>query len=103
MDTHQSTAATGTAKAPATYATAHNRLKPVDLPRIKKPVLGLYPTAGQITSSEQEAMLKGSIPQIEMVHLPTSFHMIHLLHARECAERTLAHCARYDDMTVKEP
>lgn len=73
------------------------------LPRIKKPVLGLYPTAGQITSGEQEAMLKESIPQIEMVHLPTSFHMIHLLHARECAERTLAHCARHDGIELKEP
>lgn len=72
------------------------------LPRIKAPVLGLFPTAGQITSSEQEAMLKQSIPQIEMVHLPTSFHMIHLLHARECAERTLAHCARHDGKTPTE-
>src|SRR5438270_2951988 len=44
METHQSTAATGTAKAPATYATAHNRLKPVDLPRIKKP--GYYHDGG---------------------------------------------------------
>src|SRR5438477_3204981 len=37
MDTQQSTPAAGTTKAPAKYATAHNRLKPVDLPRIKKP------------------------------------------------------------------
>ena len=36
------------------------------LPRIKAPVLGLYPTAGQITSSEQEEMLRDSIPQIEI-------------------------------------
>ena len=73
------------------------------LPRIKAPVLGLYPTEGQITSSEQEAMLRDNIPQIEMVHLPTSFHMIHLLHARECALRTLAHCARHDGIATKEP
>ncbi len=73
------------------------------LPRIKAPVLGLYPTQGQITSAEQEDMLRASIPQIEMVHLPTSFHMIHLLHARECATRTLAHCARHDGIAVTEP
>lgn len=73
------------------------------LPRIKAPVLGLYPTAGQITSGEQEDMLRSSIPQIEMVHLPTSFHMIHLLHARECALRTLAHCAKFDGIKIEEP
>lgn len=73
------------------------------LPRIKAPVLGLYPTEGQITSSEQEAMLRDNIPQIEMVHLPTSFHMIHLLHARECAMRTLKHCARHDGIATEEP
>jgi len=73
------------------------------LPRIKAPVLGLYPTEGQITSSEQEAMLRDNIPQIEMVHLPTSFHMIHLLHARECALRTLKHCARHDGIAIEEP
>ena len=72
------------------------------LPRIKAPVLGLYPTQGQITSAEQEAMLRDNIPQIEMVHLPTSFHMIHLLHARECATQTLAHCARHDGIAVTE-
>ena len=44
MDTHQSTAAADTTKAPAKYATAHNRLKPVDLPRIKKP--GYYHDGG---------------------------------------------------------
>ena len=66
------------------------------LPRIKAPVLGLFPTEGQITSAEQEVLLRENIPSIEMVHLPTAFHMIHLLYARECAERTLAHCARDD-------
>jgi 3-oxoadipate enol-lactonase len=73
------------------------------LPRIRVPVLGLYPTQGQITSAEQEQMLRDQIRKLEMVHLPTAYHMIHLLHARECATRTLAHCARHDGIAVTEP
>ncbi len=73
------------------------------LEHVACPVLGLYPTEGQITSAEQEALLKARLKRFEIVHLPTGFHMIHLLHARECAERTLRFCAGIDGIVTDEP
>ena len=73
------------------------------LPAVRCPVLGLYPTAGQITDAEQERMLGEALADFELVHLPTAYHMVHLLHARECAERTLAFCARHDGLDIAEP
>ena len=73
------------------------------LPKVEAPVLGLYPTEGQITSAEQEALLKERLKRLEIVHLPTGFHMIHLLHAHECASRTLQFCAAYDGISTEQP
>jgi 3-oxoadipate enol-lactonase len=73
------------------------------LPAVRCTVLGLYPTGGQITDAAQERMLREHLAHFELVHLPTAFHMIHLLHARECAERVLAFCARHDGFAVGEP
>ncbi|HEY8612339.1 MAG TPA: alpha/beta hydrolase [Roseomonas sp.] len=73
------------------------------LPRVKAPVLGLYPTAGQITDSEQEARLKAGLRNFEMIHLPTPWHMVQLLHPAECARRTLAFCASHDGIAIEEP
>jgi 3-oxoadipate enol-lactonase len=73
------------------------------LPAVRCPVLGLYPTAGQITDAGQEKLLRDSLADFELHHLPTAYHMVHLLHARECAQRTLAFCARYDRLETGEP
>jgi 3-oxoadipate enol-lactonase len=73
------------------------------LPGVQAPVLGLYPTEGQITSAEQEALLLRGLRRFEMVHLPTPFHMVQLLHPAECARRTLAHCAAFDGIPTDEP
>jgi len=69
------------------------------LPRIKAPVLGLYPTAGPITTAEQERELAASIKNLSMVHLPCSFHKVQLLFPAACANHLL-HFASHHDGTV---
>jgi 3-oxoadipate enol-lactonase len=72
------------------------------LPLVKAPVLGLYPTSGQITSDAQEALLKKNLADFEMIHLPTNFHMVQLLYPKTCAEHVLRFCARHDGVTLED-
>ena len=60
------------------------------LPRIGVPVLGLYPTAGSLTSAEQEALLLAGIRDFHMIHLPTSSHAILTLEPETCARHLLS-------------
>ena len=72
------------------------------LPAVQAPVLGLYPTSGQITSPAQEAMLRKGLGRFEMIHLPTRFHMVHLLYPRTCAEHVLRFCAQQDGRPLED-
>jgi pimeloyl-ACP methyl ester carboxylesterase len=72
------------------------------LPRVVAPVLGLYPTSGQITDKEQERMLRERLGRFTMVHLPTAFHMVHLMFPAACARHVLAFCAAHDGITPSE-
>ena len=54
------------------------------LPRVKAPVLGLYPSGGQITDRRQEALLTQHLPDFELVHLPTPYHMVHQILPDAC-------------------
>ena len=60
------------------------------LPRINVPVLGLYPTSGSLTSSEQEELLVAGIRDFHMIHLPTSSHAILTLEPETCARHLLS-------------
>jgi 3-oxoadipate enol-lactonase len=64
------------------------------LPQVKQPVLGLYPTAGHITSAAQEALLKEKLPQLDLIHLPTGYHMVQLLYPEECTQALKAFCVQ---------
>ena len=80
-----------------------NRANASDLlPDVKCPVLGLYPTSGQITSDAQEGLLKDHLEDFELIHLPTGFHMVQLLYPRTCTEHVLRFCARHDGMTPED-
>ena len=72
------------------------------LPKVKAPVLGLYPTAGPITDAEQERMLLAALPQMRMVHLPTRYHMVHLIEPAACAELVLNFIAQHDGLPCRE-
>ncbi len=66
------------------------------LPRIQAPVLGLYPTSGLLTSSEQEELLAAGIRDLTMIHLPTKSHAILTLYPTECAGHLLEFIKRHD-------
>ena len=72
------------------------------LPAVTCPVLGLYPTAGQITSDAQENMLRKGLADFEMIHLPTGYHMVQLLYPRTCANEVLRFCAQHDGTTLHD-
>lgn len=72
------------------------------LPRIKAPVLGLYPTAGPITDEEQERLLLAKLPQIRMIHLPTRYHMVHQISPAICATHVLHFLAEHDGFPCRE-
>jgi len=72
------------------------------LARIEAPVLGLYPTAGPITSAEQEQLLASGIHNLRMVHLPSSFHKVQLLFPAACATHLLHFAAQHDGTACRE-
>jgi 3-oxoadipate enol-lactonase len=72
------------------------------LPDVRCPVLGLYPTSGQITSAAQEDMLRTGLADFEVVHLPTDFHMVQLLYPRTCTAHVLRFCAHHDGVALED-
>ena len=72
------------------------------LPRVEAPVLGLYPTAGPITSAEQEQQLVANIKNLRMVHLPSQFHKVQLLFPAACANQLLHFASQHDGTVCRE-
>lgn len=72
------------------------------LPKIKAPVLGLYPSAGPLTTPEQEKTLTDSIRDLRMVHLPATYHKIQLLFPAACALELLHFIAQHDGVPCRE-
>jgi len=71
------------------------------LPRIEAPVLSLYPTAGLLTGSEQEALLAEGIRNLRMIHLPTRSHALLTLYPAECARHVLDFVAQHDGLSER--
>jgi 3-oxoadipate enol-lactonase len=59
------------------------------LPKITAPVLGLFPSAGQIATTEQEATLRRLIPDVRTVRMSTPYHMVQFMQPAACAEQVL--------------
>jgi 3-oxoadipate enol-lactonase len=72
------------------------------LPRIEAPVLALFPSAGPITSPEQEELLKKHVRNLTMVHLPSTHHNLHLIKPAECAQQVLYFAAQHDGVSCYE-
>lgn len=72
------------------------------LAQVDAPVLGLYPTQGQITTREQERMLNDGLKTFEIVHLPTNYHMVQLLFPKACTSALISFCERHDDSLIEE-
>ena len=72
------------------------------LPRVKIPVLGLYPTGGAITDAQQEKSLTEGIRNLRLIHLPTSFHKVQLLYPATCAGHLLHFISQHDGTICRE-
>jgi 3-oxoadipate enol-lactonase len=72
------------------------------LPKIKAPVLGLYPTDGPISGDEQIELLKAKVPHARIVRLPTRYHAINTLQPATCALEVLHFAAQHDGFACRE-
>jgi len=72
------------------------------LPRIEAPVLGLYPESGRITTREQQDTLAAGLRNLQLIHLPTTFHKIQLLYPATCARHLLHFASRHDGTSCHE-
>ncbi len=72
-----------------------------ELPKVRVPTLGLYPTAGTITSREEQKIREG-IPGIRLLNLPTRYHAIQLLMPAACATALLHFCGEVDGVVNRE-
>jgi len=72
------------------------------LPEVKLPVLGLYPDAGPITDAEQERMIAESLADFRIAHLPTRYHMAHMIHPATCARLLLEFIGGHDGIQTHE-
>lgn len=72
------------------------------LPRIKTPMLGLYPTAGPIAGDEQIELLRKNVPHAEVIRLASRFHAINTIEPAACATALLHFAARHDGVACHE-
>lgn len=72
------------------------------LPRIKAPVLGLYPTAGPIASDEDIELFRSRVPNARIIRLASRYHNIGTLEPAACALAVLHFAAQYDGIACHE-
>ena len=73
------------------------------LPRVRAPVLGLYPSEGPITTPEQKQMLRENLKDVRLVQLPGTFHKVQLMYPAACATHLLYFAAQHDGIPSHEP
>jgi 3-oxoadipate enol-lactonase len=66
------------------------------LASIDAPVLGVYASGGSIATRDQEAKMTSRIRRLSLVHIPTPYHMVHLLNPATCATILLHFITRQD-------
>ena len=84
-----------------TYVAQTVDVKPV-LHKIKAPVLGLYPTGGEVTTGDQFETMRRDIKDLKIVHLPGPRHLVQSLHPAACAEQVLHFMALHDGRACHE-
>jgi len=72
------------------------------LPKIKAPVLGLYPSEGPVTDDEQLQLLRDRIPNLRIVSIPTRYHAIASFEPAACALEVLHFAAQKDGISCHE-
>jgi 3-oxoadipate enol-lactonase len=82
------------------FISGHDALR--YLPRIKAPMLGLFPTDGPIAGDEQIALLKANVAHVRVVRLPARYHAINTSHPATCAQELLHFAAQHDGIACRE-
>jgi 3-oxoadipate enol-lactonase len=72
------------------------------LKRIKPPVLALYPSGGNIASSDQQAALRENIASVQVSHLNTPYQMLGMLQPAACAGQILNFASLHDGIVCHE-
>jgi 3-oxoadipate enol-lactonase len=72
------------------------------LKQVMCPVLGLYPSAGPITSGAQEKELTANVRHLRVVHLPANYHKVQLMFPATCAQHLLHFMAQHDGIACHE-
>ena len=72
------------------------------LPKIKAPVLGIYPSDGPITEDAQINMLQSAIADVRIIKLSSRYHAIASLQPAACAKAVLHFAAQHDGIACHE-
>jgi 3-oxoadipate enol-lactonase len=72
------------------------------LPRIKAPLLGLYPSHDTHTTPAQLELLRSAVPDHTIIHIEQQYHNLHCLHPATCATHVLQFAARHDGIACRE-
>ena len=86
----------------STYTYSHGLDLMPYLPRIKAPMLGLYPTGGPIAGDEQIDLLKANVPHAKVIRLPARHHAINTIAPASCATALLHFAAENDGVCCRE-
>jgi 3-oxoadipate enol-lactonase len=72
------------------------------LSKVLAPVLGLYPTHGTLTSTEQEQLLRDNVSDLTYVRLPSPYHMAQHIAPAACATHVLYFASQFDGTSCHE-
>jgi 3-oxoadipate enol-lactonase len=72
------------------------------LEKIKAPVLALYPTGSNISSTDQETVLRETVASIRVTHLDTPYALLGMLQPAACAGQILNFAAENDGLVCRE-
>lgn len=72
------------------------------LEKIQAPVLGLYPSAGRVTTNDQMSLLREKIRNLKVIHFPGFSHMVQTLYPAACAQAILNFAAIFDGRMCHE-
>jgi 3-oxoadipate enol-lactonase len=72
------------------------------LPRIKAPLLGLYPSHDTHTTPAQLELLRSAVPDHTIIHIEQKYHNLHCLHPATCATHVLQFAAQHDGIACRE-
>lgn len=69
---------------------------------ITAPVLGLFPTSGQIATSELQQVLQDGVSDVRVVNIASPYQMLNLLRPAECAQAILAFAALQEGFVPRD-